>query len=170
MFCLLTVAFMHKQRVYKRLSNDHSRKYFSSVLLRRTLTKAPRSVRSLELTQKPAETTFHSRSRDSFNVLFVCRIYASLPTTMSANVFPVSYYEDLLPKLVAVLELTQQPAGTSTPESKQRLLQAVCIMPINTSVRRALTHFFASADKQFQKRTRTSERIRKQPPRRGTAH
>ncbi|KJA13621.1 hypothetical protein HYPSUDRAFT_151399 [Hypholoma sublateritium FD-334 SS-4] len=43
---------------------------------------------------------------------------------MAANVFPVSYYEELLPKLVAVLELTQQPAGTSTPESKQRLLQA----------------------------------------------
>ena len=45
-FCLLTVAFMHKQRVYKRLSNDHSRKYFSSVLLRRTLTRVPRSVRA----------------------------------------------------------------------------------------------------------------------------
>ncbi|KAF8972511.1 hypothetical protein BDZ97DRAFT_1649490 [Flammula alnicola] len=43
---------------------------------------------------------------------------------MSTNVFPISLYEELLPKLVAVLELTQQDAGMSNPQAKQKLLQA----------------------------------------------
>ncbi|KAF9475508.1 hypothetical protein BDN70DRAFT_883618 [Pholiota conissans] len=43
---------------------------------------------------------------------------------MAANVFPISIYEELLPRLVAVLELIQQSPGVSTPESKQKLLQA----------------------------------------------
>ncbi|KAF8179119.1 hypothetical protein BJ912DRAFT_644744 [Pholiota molesta] len=47
-----------------------------------------------------------------------------LATTMATNVFPISYYEELLPKLVAVLELIQQSPGVATPESKQKLLQA----------------------------------------------
>ena len=48
------------------------------------------------------------------------------PSTMSATVFPVSLYEDILPKLVAVLELTQDPAGVSNLQARQKLLQAVC--------------------------------------------
>ncbi|PPQ95397.1 hypothetical protein CVT26_008243 [Gymnopilus dilepis] len=47
---------------------------------------------------------------------------AALGTT--ANVFPVSLYEDLLPKLVAILKLTQQTEGISNPQAKQALLQA----------------------------------------------
>ena len=45
--------------------------------------------------------------------------------TMSTAVFPVSLYEGILPKLVAVLELTQDPAGVSNPQARQKLLQAV---------------------------------------------
>ena len=44
---------------------------------------------------------------------------------MSTTVFPVSLYEGILPKLVAVLELTQDPAGVSNPQARQKLLQAV---------------------------------------------
>ncbi|KAF8168464.1 hypothetical protein B0H34DRAFT_793064 [Crassisporium funariophilum] len=43
---------------------------------------------------------------------------------MAANVLPISVYEDLLPKLVAVLELTQQLEGITTPQAKQKLLHA----------------------------------------------
>lgn len=46
---------------------------------------------------------------------------------MNGNVFPISLYEDLLPKLVAVLELTQQPEGTPDPQAKLKLLHAVGI-------------------------------------------
>ncbi|KAF8908216.1 hypothetical protein CPB84DRAFT_1744381 [Gymnopilus junonius] len=53
---------------------------------------------------------------------------ASSSANTNANVnavFPVSLYEDLLPKLVAVLQLTQQnEGGMSNPQAKQRLLQA----------------------------------------------
>jgi len=42
---------------------------------------------------------------------------------MATNGLPITLYEDLLPKLVAVLELTQQTVGISTPEAKQKLLQ-----------------------------------------------
>ena len=45
---------------------------------------------------------------------------------MATNGLPISIYEDLLPKLVAVLELTQQTVGISTPQAKQKLLQTVC--------------------------------------------
>ena len=45
---------------------------------------------------------------------------------MATNGLPISLYEDLLPKLVAVLELTQQTVGISTPQAKQKLLQTVC--------------------------------------------
>ena len=44
---------------------------------------------------------------------------------MATNGLPISLYEDLLPKLVAVLELTQQTVGISTPQAKQKLLQTV---------------------------------------------
>ncbi|KDR68726.1 hypothetical protein GALMADRAFT_256548 [Galerina marginata CBS 339.88] len=47
---------------------------------------------------------------------------------MSNNVFPISLYEELLPKLVAVLELTQQTTGISNPQTKQKLLQAVIVL------------------------------------------
>ncbi|KAF5311904.1 hypothetical protein D9619_003627 [Psilocybe cf. subviscida] len=47
-----------------------------------------------------------------------------MSTTMNANVFPISLYEELLPKLVAILELTQQPQGTPDPQAKHKLLQA----------------------------------------------
>ena len=46
---------------------------------------------------------------------------------MATNGLPISLYEDLLPKLVAVLELTQQTVGISTPQAKQKLLQTVCL-------------------------------------------
>ncbi|KAF8816672.1 hypothetical protein BYT27DRAFT_7220537 [Phlegmacium glaucopus] len=42
---------------------------------------------------------------------------------MATNGLPITLYEDLLPKLVAVLELTQQTVGISTPQAKQKLLQ-----------------------------------------------
>jgi len=45
------------------------------------------------------------------------------------NPIPISLYEQLLPKLVNVLELTQNPkqnaAGGLDPEVKQQLLKAV---------------------------------------------
>ena len=47
---------------------------------------------------------------------------------MATNTPPVSLYEDLLPKLVAVLELTQQSEGVTNPQAKQKLLQAVCAL------------------------------------------
>jgi hypothetical protein len=43
---------------------------------------------------------------------------------MSSNALPTALYEGLLLKLVAVLELTQKPEGTVTPQAKQALLQA----------------------------------------------
>jgi len=44
---------------------------------------------------------------------------------MAATVFPVSLYENLLPKVVSVLELTQQTEFMTNQEAKQKLLQAV---------------------------------------------
>lgn len=44
---------------------------------------------------------------------------------MASNPLPTSLYESLLLKLVTVLELTQRPEGTVTPQAKQALLQAV---------------------------------------------
>ncbi|KAF9530741.1 hypothetical protein CPB83DRAFT_892381 [Crepidotus variabilis] len=43
---------------------------------------------------------------------------------MPETVFPVTLYEELLPKLVDVLELTQKTDGIANPQSKQKLLQA----------------------------------------------
>ena len=82
---------------------------------------------------------------------------------MSATVFPVSLYEDILPKLVAVLELTQDPAGVSSLQARQKLLQAV--RPLNPlEVLLAKTFFALPSDKQLQKRHRAGEGIRDQPP------
>jgi len=44
--------------------------------------------------------------------------------TSNSNALPVGLYESLLLKLVTVLELTQTPEGTATPQAKQALLQA----------------------------------------------
>lgn len=43
----------------------------------------------------------------------------------AANPLPTTLYQDLLIKLVAVLELTQRPEGTSTTQAKQAVIQAV---------------------------------------------
>ncbi|KAH9487293.1 hypothetical protein JR316_0001363 [Psilocybe cubensis] len=43
---------------------------------------------------------------------------------MSTSVFPSSLYAELLPKLLEVLELTQQTSGISNPQARQKLLQA----------------------------------------------
>ncbi|PBK89184.1 hypothetical protein ARMGADRAFT_333546 [Armillaria gallica] len=42
----------------------------------------------------------------------------------SSSVLPTSLYEGLLAKLVKILELTQKPEGTATPQAKQALLHA----------------------------------------------
>lgn len=44
---------------------------------------------------------------------------------MTSNALPATLYESLLVKLVTVLELTQNPGGTVTPQAKQALLHAV---------------------------------------------
>jgi hypothetical protein len=44
---------------------------------------------------------------------------------MTSNALPTTLCESLLLKLVTVLELTQRPEGTVTPQAKQTLLQAV---------------------------------------------
>jgi hypothetical protein len=46
-------------------------------------------------------------------------------TTMVPNPLPIALYQTLLSKLVAVLQLTHQPEGTTTPAAKLALLQAV---------------------------------------------
>ncbi|KAJ7730973.1 hypothetical protein DFH07DRAFT_968921 [Mycena maculata] len=43
---------------------------------------------------------------------------------MTTNALPVALFESLLLKLVAVLELTQRPEGTVTPQAKQAVLHA----------------------------------------------
>ncbi|KZP26003.1 hypothetical protein FIBSPDRAFT_1041079 [Athelia psychrophila] len=43
---------------------------------------------------------------------------------MVSNALPATLYESLLAKLVTVLELTQNPEGTVTPQAKQALLHA----------------------------------------------
>jgi len=42
---------------------------------------------------------------------------------MTSTLFPISLYEELLPKVVAVLELT--PEGLTSQQAKQKLLQTV---------------------------------------------
>jgi hypothetical protein len=44
---------------------------------------------------------------------------------MATNALPTTLYEGLLLKVVTVLELTQKPEGTVTPQAKQALLHAV---------------------------------------------
>ena len=44
------------------------------------------------------------------------------------TVFPVTLFEEILPKLVDVLELTQKTEGWTNPQSKQKLLQAVRLL------------------------------------------
>ncbi|KAJ6544144.1 hypothetical protein B0H19DRAFT_1169743 [Mycena capillaripes] len=43
---------------------------------------------------------------------------------MTTNPLPAALFESLLLKLVAVLELTQRPEGTVTPQAKQAVLHA----------------------------------------------
>ncbi|KAJ7591370.1 hypothetical protein C8J56DRAFT_1003869 [Mycena floridula] len=42
----------------------------------------------------------------------------------TGNPLPNALYENLLVKLVTILELTQKPEGISTPQAKQAVLQA----------------------------------------------
>ena len=44
---------------------------------------------------------------------------------MASYALPTALFEGLLLKLVTVIELTQRPEGTVTPQAKQALLQAV---------------------------------------------
>lgn len=71
-------------------------------------------------TSSPLTTTDHvmSSSQDQADA-------PSEAPTMSSNPLPVNLYQNLLLKLVAVLELTHQPEGTTTPAAKQSILQAV---------------------------------------------
>jgi hypothetical protein len=39
---------------------------------------------------------------------------------------PTALFDELLPKLAVVLELTQKAEGTTTPVAKQALLHAAC--------------------------------------------
>ena len=55
---------------------------------------------------------------------------------MSATLFPISLYEELLPKVVDVLELTQQTEGLTNQQAKQKLLHAVSSFSFSSS-----THF-----------------------------
>jgi len=74
---------------------------------------------------------------------------------MAATIFPVSLYEDLLPKIVSVLELTQQTEFMTNQEAKQRLLQAVR-SKFETDV--LITLLMSSIDKRVQERHLPSKR------------
>jgi hypothetical protein len=41
---------------------------------------------------------------------------------------PTSAFDTLLPKLIAILELTQPSEGDLTPQARQALLLAVCVL------------------------------------------
>ena len=85
---------------------------------------------------------------------------------MTSNPLPVSLYENLLLKLVAVLELTHQEEGIATPAAKQTILQAVSV---NLPVERArLLMWFL--DEWLQKCTRSSKRFSRKSSRRWIAH
>jgi len=43
---------------------------------------------------------------------------------MTSTIFPISLFEELLPKIVEVLELIQQTAGLTSQQAKQKLLQS----------------------------------------------
>jgi len=47
---------------------------------------------------------------------------------MTSNPLPVNLYESLLSKLVIVLKLTHSEEGTTTPATKQAILQAVSVI------------------------------------------
>jgi hypothetical protein len=47
------------------------------------------------------------------------------PSVMASETLPSSVFESLLPKLLAILQVTQRPEGTSNVRNKQDLLQAV---------------------------------------------
>ena len=73
---------------------------------------------------------------------------------MATNTPPISLYEDLLPKIVAVLELTQQSEGVTNPQAKQKLLQAVCALIFQYTLLR--TNLI---DERFQKYNLSSKRL-----------
>jgi hypothetical protein len=75
-----------------------------------------RQGHSKEQAKTKYEWTFQTLNPDSNNL--------NLLPTMSTTVFPVSLYEGVFPKLVAILKLTQDPY--STP-SKTKNLQAVVL-------------------------------------------
>ena len=52
-------------------------------------------------------------------------ISMQLETAETTPALPESLFEQIIPKLVVVLEHTQRSDSTATPESKQALLQAV---------------------------------------------
>jgi len=53
---------------------------------------------------------------------------------MASETLPSSAFESLLPKLLAILQVTQRPEGTSNVRNKQDLLQAI------QAFREALNH------------------------------
>jgi hypothetical protein len=62
----------------------------------------------------------------------VATIMATTTTTMTADDYqalPSSAFESLLPKLLAILQVTQRPEGTENARNKQDLLQAVSPSP-----------------------------------------
>lgn len=48
---------------------------------------------------------------------------------MSTTTLPPNAFDGLLPKLITILELSQRPEGTITPQARQALLQAVRCSP-----------------------------------------
>jgi hypothetical protein len=48
-------------------------------------------------------------------------------TTFNMGTIPAAAFESLLPKLISVLELAQNPQGLVTPEAKRALVQAVSV-------------------------------------------
>ena len=59
------------------------------------------------------------------HALVSSNLHPTVAVNMASNVLPTTLFESLLLKLVTVLELTQKPDGTATPQAKQALLQAV---------------------------------------------
>jgi hypothetical protein len=58
---------------------------------------------------------------------------------MASETLPESAFESLLPKLLAILQVTQRPEGTSNVRNKQDLLQAVSRARIAPSVKHTRT-------------------------------
>lgn len=53
---------------------------------------------------------------------------------MTATVFPISLYEELLPKVADVLQLTQQTDGLTNQQAKQKLLHAVSPLSFSSTL------------------------------------